>query len=171
MRIILLYLFIIIAVLGLGFWLYQASKPKSPDKLPGQAFDIVSRNHIPEGEHPKIPYNSNPPTSGDHWPQPAACGHYDQTQPDERLVHNLEHGGIWISYKPTVDDKTKSELKDYANRFANLIVEPREGDDSNIALAAWGHLLKLDAYDEGRILEFINAFIDKGPGQVPCARM
>ena len=172
MKIIITYVLVIAAVLCIGFWLFHTSqKSQNPANLPGTAYPIVSRNHIQPGEQPSIAYNSNPPTSGDHYPQPASCGNYDTTQPDGTLIHNLEHGGIWISYKPSVDDQTKTELKDFATRFNNVIVEPRDADDSNIALAAWGHLLKLDKYDESQILSFINAFINKGPEQVPCVQM
>jgi hypothetical protein len=48
-------------------------------------------------------------------------------------------------------------------------VEPRDADDSNIALAAWGRLLTLDHYDEGQIQGFIHAFMDKGPERLSCA--
>jgi hypothetical protein len=172
MKLILAYIVIVLAVLGIGYWLFTSSqKAQDPANQPGQAFDIVGQTHIAEGANSSMAYNSNPPTSGDHWPQPAACGSYDSTQPDEKLIHNLEHGGIWISYKPSIDDQSKTRLKDYASRFQNVIIEPREANDSNIALAAWGRLLKLESYDEGKILEFIDAYIDRGPELVPCAPM
>src|SRR3989344_5078 len=43
-------------------------------------------------------YNSNPPTSGPHYEQPSRWGVSQAELPDEQLIHNLEHGGIWISY-------------------------------------------------------------------------
>jgi hypothetical protein len=172
MKIILVYILVIAAVLGIGFWLYHTSqKAADTSNLPGMAYPIVSRNHINPGTPPSIPYNSNPPTSGDHYPSPAPCGNYDTTQPDGTMIHNLEHGGIWISYKSSVDANTKAQLKDFANRFSNVIVEPRDADDSNIAVASWGYLLKLSSYDESQIIGFINAHINKGPEQIPCATM
>src|SRR3990167_2110127 len=69
-----------------------------------QDFPIVGRTHVDFGT-PVATYNSNPPSSGDHWPTPLKNGIYDTQQPDEQIVHNLEHGYIWISYKPQVSDE------------------------------------------------------------------
>lgn len=65
--------------------------------LPGVVYPIQGQDHIAEGNtHPA--YNSNPPTSGWHYGQPASWGAHDHELADEQLVHNLEHGGVWIAY-------------------------------------------------------------------------
>lgn len=158
---------VVIAVLGLSFWLFSISeKPTDPKDLPGQTFENQGQEHIAQGstEHPA--YNSNPPTSGWHWPQPAAWGVYDATQPDEQLIHNLEHGGVWISYKPTVDVDTVARLQDFAKRYRKVIVEPRANNDANISFAAWQHLQNFDNYDESAMLKFIEAYYNQGPEKV-----
>jgi hypothetical protein len=159
---------VVLAVVGLGYFLFQSSSnPPSPEENPGQFFESQGATHIPEGstEHPT--YSSNPPTSGSHWPEPAAWGVYKTAIPDERFVHNLEHGGIWISYKPSLDAETIAKLEDFASRYRKVVVAPREANDSVIALAAWEYLQKLDAYDENTILKFIEAYYDEGPEKVP----
>jgi hypothetical protein len=161
-----IYVVVIAVVVGIGFLLFQSSKSK-PKDLPGQTFENQGQKHIAQGSTDHIVYNSNPPTSGDHWPQPAAWGKYDTTLPDEELVHNLEHGGIWISYNPKkVDQATIDQLNDFAQRYQLIIVEPREKDDSAIALAAWTHLENMDSYDETTILKFITAYYNQGPEKV-----
>lgn len=165
-KVILIYVIVVVAVVGLGIWLFQSSE-KAQENLPGQTFESQGQEHIVEGSTEHVAYNSNPPTSGPHWPQPADWGIYKATQPDERLVHNLEHGGIWISYKPDkVDADTITQLQDFANRFHLIIVEPRDKNDSPISLTAWTHLENLDHYDEAAILTFITAFYNKGPEKV-----
>jgi len=141
---------------------WAATRPK-----PGVAYDIQGATHIGVGEaHP--PYNSNPPTSGWHLPQPAAWGYYAVTLPDELVVHNLEHGGIWISYRDASDAKLAEALEGLTRRFrSKVIVTVRPNNDTPIAVAAWGRLLKLDRYDERQIVTFINAFRNRGPEQVP----
>ncbi|HYE22709.1 MAG TPA: DUF3105 domain-containing protein, partial [Verrucomicrobiae bacterium] len=166
---ILIFVLAIGLALGLGFILFQSSKPEN-QKQYGEPYEIQGQQHIPEGSTDHPPYNSNPPTSGWHWPQPARCLAYTDTQADEKLIHNLEHGGIWISYKPDVDQQTKDSLNDFVRRYANVLVEPRAANDSNIAVAAWGRLLKLERYEESRIIEFIEAYMDKGPEKVSCAK-
>lgn len=162
-----LIIVIVIVAMGLGFWLFKSSKQaQAPENLPGQAFEILGAEHITEGltDHPA--YNSNPPTSGWHWPKPATWGVYNEQQPDERLIHNLEHGGIWISYKPDLSPDQIEMLKDYARRYRKMIVEPRAANDANVVLAAWGRLQKLDTATEGEIIRFVEAFYDKGPEKV-----
>ncbi|MBX4191688.1 MAG: DUF3105 domain-containing protein [Candidatus Doudnabacteria bacterium] len=155
-----------IVVVGLAFWLFKSSQ-KQEENLPGQLFDNLGQEHLTQGATDHQPYNSNPPTSGPHWPQPANWGSYAVTQPDEQLVHNLEHGGIWISYRPDkVDQNTINMLNDFAKRYPLIVVEPREKNDSAISLAAWGRLQNLDQYDESAILRFIEAYHNKGPEKV-----
>lgn len=126
-----------------------------------QEFPILGRTHVPEGS--KVSYSTNPPTSGDHWPQPAEWGFYLSPLPDEQLVHNLEHGGIWISYKD-VDEQTKSKLGSIASKYPlAVIITPRPENDAKIALASWGRLLKLDSPDEELIYKFIKSNINKAP--------
>ena len=50
-----------------------------------QPFPIVGREHIPVGV-PPTRYNSDPPTSGDHYAAPVRAGFYEQRLP-ERLPH------------------------------------------------------------------------------------
>lgn len=83
---------ILIIAGGLFFVIRQLTAP-----LPGTAYQIQGREHISVGAS-HLPYNSSPPTSGPHYGNPAPWGIYDHELPDEQLVHNLEHGGIWISY-------------------------------------------------------------------------
>ena len=90
-----------------GFFIFQSSKPQPP--AVGESFPILTSTHI-KVDATHLPYNSNPPTSGDHYAQPADWGVYQNELPDEQLVHNLEHGGIWISYKG-IDQDTKAKIE------------------------------------------------------------
>lgn len=166
MKIAIIYIVVILAVVGVGFWLFNSSNEQQAN-LPGQAIENQGQTHIPEGSTDHPAYSSNPPTSGWHWAVPAAWGAYDEAVPDEKIVHNLEHGGIWISFKPeNVSNEAVTQLKDFANRYKGVIIAPREQNDSPIALAAWGRLQKLEQYDENAIIRFIEAFYNKGPEKV-----
>lgn len=131
---------------------------------PGERIPIVGRAHITQGSR-ESGYNSNPPTSGPHWPSPAPWGVHTQPLPDEALVHNLEHGGVWISYKDGKDTDLADKLAEVAGRYrTKVIMTPRPKNDAPIAVAGWGRLLKLQRFDEARIVEFINAYRGKlGP--------
>lgn len=138
------------------------------ENLPGQFFQEQGKAHINPGiEHE--PYNSNPPTSGSHWSNPANAGIYDEELPDEQLVHNLEHSHIWISYKPDLDSDTIEKLEKIAKDFGSkIVVTPRSKNDSVITLAAWQYLLKLDNFNEQAINDFIKVHRGKsGPESIP----
>ena len=44
-----------------------------------------------------------------------------------------------------------------------LIIVPRPNLDTRIALTAWDYLDKFDQFDEGRIIKFIDAYLNQGP--------
>lgn len=141
----------------------QTDRPSQiPTTSLGETIQILGRDHVPEGT--KISsYNSNPPTSGDHWPQPAEWGIYLSPLPDEQLVHNLEHGGIWVSYKD-LDNDAITKLGALAKKYPQaVIITPRAQNDSKIALASWGRLDTFDVLDIERIEKFIQANINKSP--------
>lgn len=58
--------------------------------------------HVPESQ--PVTYNSIPPVGGPHWPVPAAWGNSTVPVPDERAVHNMEHGGVVVSYNAIPQD-------------------------------------------------------------------
>ena len=150
------------AIYGLAYWSRQAVSNK-----PGEAIAELERVHIDPGSKVTT-YNSNPPTSGPHYPTWSEWGVHDKQVADEFLVHNLEHGGIWISYQNLEDKELIEKLKRIVSEYTlKVILTPRPENDSPIAVAAWGRLLKLEQFDESKIRDFINGFINRGPEQVP----
>lgn len=109
-------------------------------------------------------YNSNPPTSGPHYAQPADWGVYQEEINDENVIHSMEHGGIWISYQPDIDEETKEKLEAIGKKYSgSVVVSPRSANDAPIALASWGRLEKLSSFDEEHIVEFIKRNKNKSP--------
>lgn len=149
---------IIGGLFGLLFWAATREKP-------GVAYPNLGQKHIPDSERVTI-YNSNPPTSGPHYDRPAKAGVYEEELPDERLVHNLEHGHIWISYRDKDDKELIEKLKKLAEGRRRVIMTYRPKNDSAIAVAAWTRLLKLDNYDADKIKDFIDTWVNQGPEKV-----
>lgn len=159
----------------------SSSVAQSPTGTCGsvQSFPSLGQAHIQPNE-PHIPYNSNPPTNGPHWPAPQDWGIYTTPQVQEQLVHNLEHGGIVIQYKDLTGPEIQ-RLTDLVSRDPHhMILAPYPGlpGDAKVALTAWtgptgqqqlqtGRLLTCTGVDENAIRGFINAFRDKGPELVP----
>ena len=161
-----LFAAILAALAGiLVWWLTRSASPSVPDASVG--YQNQGQTHIREGAaHPE--YNSNPPTSGWHRTNPARLGFYNEELPDEALIHNLEHGEIWISYKPSVPDAVKEQLKEFLG--PRVIITKREKNDTDIAIAAW---TRLDAFnlENGVLTEEkmtrINAFVERWQNRGP----
>ena len=127
-------------------------------------------------------YSTTPPTSGRHWNGWVQCGWYTEAVPDERIVHNMEHGNIILSYN-LADQAQIDELQDayesigLTNRWG--VARPydpgpdAEGNDrfpeGTIALTTWGVINKWHVDDLGadgdtigvgkeRIEEFFRAY-------------
>lgn len=148
------------------FGLYKiATKPGVP--IPGESFSSQGQEHIdPGSSHPA--YNSNPPSSGWHYPRPAQSGIYDTEFSDEQLIHNLEHGHIWIAYKPDTSKDQIELLANIAKSYGSkVIMAPRKENDTSIAVVAWQHVFKLTVVDEAQIKNFIDAYRGRGPENIP----
>ncbi len=134
---------------------------------PGQFFAAQSRDHIDIGaEHPA--YNSNPPTGGWHYDTPSQTGIYDKEFPDEQLIHNLEHGHVWIAYKPDLPADQIEKLVAIAKSYGSkIIMAPRKANDAPIYFVAWEYSFSMDTVDEAPAREFIDAHRGFGPEQIP----
>ena len=137
---------------------------------PGETFALLPATHIPNTTN-YDKYNSIPPTSGPHWDTPAPWGIAAAPLPNEREVHNLEHGGILIQYK-TDDAALISQLEKFAEKQVAypcyLLVAPYPSMTYTIAVTAWGVLETMEAYDEAKLQAFADAYRNRGPEQVAC---
>lgn len=159
MKKILFWVIGILIVIGIIYLLVISVKNQRP--RPGEAFSSQGQEHIAVGaDHEE--YNSNLPTSGPHYAQPAKWGVYQTELQDEQIVHNLEHGGIWIAYKD-IDDVAKISLEEITKSGLKIIMTPRTKNDAPITLASWGRVQKFENFDKQAILEFIKANTNKSP--------
>ena len=140
-----------------------AAVGQAPQKadLVGESFAIMPADHVRAGVTNQ-PYNSNPPTSGPHG-NALPWGFNAAEVADINVVHNLEHGGIWISYKDISADQVDLLKTIAAANSGSVIVSARAANDSPVAVVSWGQLLQLDAVDEAQINEFITQNKNKSP--------
>jgi hypothetical protein len=120
-----------------------------------------------------VQYQSRPPHSGDHNPQPAEDGAYYSDPPAlEALVHALEHGRILIWFKPSVSEKLKGDLKALFDEdpYHVILIPDQSEMESDVAATAWTHVLGCpQANDEvfDAIRAFKERFRDRGPEFAP----
>ncbi len=77
----------------------------------GQADRALGHTHVPG----PVTYSVAPPVGGDHNAVWTICGAYDRSVPNERSVHDLEHGAVWITYRlslPTTRDRRAAPHRD-----------------------------------------------------------
>jgi hypothetical protein len=129
--------------------------------------------HVPVGS--TINYIANPPASGNHYPTPAAWGVYTTALARGSWVHNLEHGGIVLSYNcPGGCDADVQQLiaiRDATppDRFneQRLIVTPDPLMPHRFAAVAWLYRWQGEALDAAAINCFIGARYDRAPESLP----
>lgn len=155
----------VLAAVFLAFGYFVFLRKQEP--LPGQAVPVQGAQHIRAGDsHP--PYNSLPPASGWHYEDTAEWGIHNEPIADELQIHNLEHGGVMVQYKPGIDAAIIEKLKTVVSNYkSKVILAPYPNLDTNIALTAWGRIDKFGDFDEARIRNFIDAFRNRGPERVP----
>lgn len=149
---------IILVLAAIVFLIAEKQKP-----LPGQAVEIMeNQDHIASVDSEHIPYNSDPPTSGQHVEAIASWGVHTEPVAKELLVHNLEDGGVVIYYNDKVDKKTIEKLEELVEGYSDrVILNPYPEMENSITLTAWGRIDRMDQFDKERITAFIQAFRGK----------
>ncbi len=102
----------------------------------------------------KVDYPQTPPAGGPHNAVWLNCGIYPSAVANENAVHALEHGAVWITYKPDLDAQQLSTLKQLAGS-SYMVLSPYEGMTSPITVSAWGKQLPVASATDPRIEQFI----------------
>ena len=117
-----------------------------------------------------VPYNSNPPTSGYHvGSMISPWGIQKEPVADKVSTHNIEHGGVIIFYKQSLDADSLAKLdtlaRDLQRQNQCLLMTSRPDDqiDHPVVLTAWNYMLPLDSVDTTKITQFFVALVGKGP--------
>ncbi|GAB3039103.1 DUF3105 domain-containing protein [Parafrigoribacterium mesophilum] len=124
-----------------------------------QTWDVPGAVHVdPKTVDYKGEFGMDPPAGGPHWAVWLNCGIYTQPQQNERAVHDLEHGAVWVTYNA---DKVKGEaLAKLRDRIPDTyaVLSPYPGLDAPVVASAWGAQVKLTGVDDKRLDEFIKKY-------------
>lgn len=101
-----------------------------------------------------VAYGSNPPSRGDHHAVWWDCGVYDRPVPPEHAVHSLEHGAVWLTYRPDVPAATLATLERLAER-TYLILSPLPEQRWPVVATAWEVQLQQERFDAAAVERFI----------------
>ena len=121
------------------------------------------------GDHTmaSVTYAQRPPHSGDHSPVWQKCGFYREPVGDEHAVHSLEHGSVWIAYRPNLAADQIELLRPLAGVEEQVIVSPYPGLTSALVVTSWGHQQSFDTVDIGQLEAAIQTLRTSGQAPEP----
>ncbi len=156
---------VVLAVIGVMVW--QGVRPAAGESIP-----LMAASHIPVDSDPGS-YNSDPPTSGLHYPEEAQAGFFDTniyTFPAGYLVHNLEHGYVIFWYNcdklsESACANLKAQIKTVMDDLGGvkLIAYPWPSLDVPLVMASWGRLQRFETFDAGQAKAFYRANLNHAP--------
>jgi hypothetical protein len=162
-----------VAVLaGVLFFVAGRDDPQvdKADRGPGQVFPDQGKSHLALGEEPKVRFNSDPPTSGPHIPDPVLRDGVRLTR--DQVLQALERGNVVVFFDSGREGRALRNLQrqltgpyDSAVAAAGqaLILARRPGTRGVIA-AAWRHLLHVRSPSDPQLTAFAQYWIGRGTG-------
>lgn len=159
---------VIALVVGSTGFIIMKKSDEPVTARPGTEQPDNGRNHVDDGT---VKYGGpEAPTSGDH-SSPAPWQYFEQEIPDMNVIHNMEHGGIYISYRPDLPPEQIAKIKamffkPYSNTSftpTKAIAAPRAANDAPIIMSSWRRSMKLDSFDEKKMKEYYLRNVGKSP--------
>ena len=160
---------VVIVVFAAGIVAFAVTRHKSTDsssnrytlpeladakKIPGLVYHQEPNHTHVQGV---VKYDESPPIGGDHSQYWADCTGtvYPQPIASENAVHMLEHGAVWITYKPGLAADQVATLSQYVKGQEWTAMSPYPGLKSNISLQAWNYQLFVNNANDPRIAQFL----------------
>ncbi len=104
-----------------------------------------------------VTYAQSPPAGGEHSPIWLNCGAYDAPVANENAVHSLEHGAVWVTYRPDLPAAQVAALREQLpSTYA--VLSPFPGLKAPVVASAWGKQLVLTGADDPRLGAFVKAY-------------
>jgi hypothetical protein len=136
----------------------------------------------------KFPWNTDPPSNGQHYPLWAVWGFYTEPVNPRMVVHNEEHGGVIVWWGSKVSKATIAKLQQfYRQQPDGSFGTPYPSLGSKIAITAWtgdptkyqrngyygqGHIATCPSYTnatEKAFTAFRSAYRGHGPEGIPLS--
>lgn len=122
-------------------------------EMPGVKTSTPDAGHVST----EVEYDTTPPMGGPHDEAWANCKVYDAPIRNENAVHALEHGAVWITYRPDLPKSDVDKLKDLTPKSYGLM-SPYPDLPAPVVLSAWGRQLAMTGADDPRIPDFIKTY-------------
>jgi hypothetical protein len=140
---------VVAAAGGAGYWFFT-------DRQFTAALVTAS---YPAAQHLPGPlgYRESPPLGGPHNVVWQTCGIYTVPIHNEHAVHALEHGAVWITYRPDLPAGDVQRLQTLASDDY-MLLSPYPGLPAPVVVSAWNNQMRLTGADDPRLPAFIRRF-------------
>jgi hypothetical protein len=154
----------VLVVIGL---FYLGNRPQSvtnADIEGAVIFPDPGRGHQ-DGD---LTYKEDVPVGGIHNPEWQNCGIYDQPVRTENAVHSMEHGAVWIAYRPDLPADQVEILRNLvrdeqgSSQERSILLAPKPDIKDPIVATAWRVQLRLEDASDPRLVQFVKTY-QKGP--------
>ncbi|MBA3473906.1 MAG: DUF3105 domain-containing protein [Rubrobacter sp.] len=119
-----------------------------------ETFENLSRDHTPE----TVSYPQSPPVGGEHAPQWQNAGFYSEPISNETGVHTLEHGAVWITYRPDLPEEQVDQIRELVNGQTCVLASPYPDLPAPVVASAWERRLSLEGADDPDLERFVSTF-------------
>ncbi len=145
-----------IVVRGLGFLaslaLIGVAIAWGSQQQPDTISDVVSFANLPRSHTTQpVIYAHIPPVGEPHRPVWQNCGRYNEPIENAYAVHSLEHGAVWITYRPDLPAEALAELRDLLNGQTYTLLSPYPDLPAPVVATAWGAQLQVDSASDPRL--------------------
>ncbi|GGM65444.1 hypothetical protein GCM10010106_09310 [Thermopolyspora flexuosa] len=141
--------FVIVLLIGMvAFYLIRERSVASLDAV--RTYNYEGAIH----QTTKITYKETPPVGGPHNPVWQNCGVYDKPINNETAVHSLEHGAVWITYRPDLPASEVEKLKKHVTGDY-ILLSPYPGLPAPVVVSSWNNQLHLTGADDPRLPRYI----------------
>ncbi|GLW10625.1 hypothetical protein Misp01_57530 [Microtetraspora sp. NBRC 13810] len=144
-------LVIVVIIAVVGFYLIGERSATSLDAVTTASYPAALHKET------KITYKENPPVGGEHNPVWQNCGVYDAPLANEHAVHSMEHGAVWITYRPDLPKAQVDRLKELASDDY-MLLSPYPGLPAPVVVSSWNHQLKLQSAEDPRLPRYISKY-------------
>ena len=157
---------VVVVIAAVVFQIHRLQQPSRgadphtdiPQLSAVKTYDYAGAHHTTD----PVTYAETPPVGGPHNPQWEDCGVYTQPIANENAVHSLEHGTVWITYRPGL---AASDVQALQQALATVkskktILSPYPGLPAPVVVSVWNAQLYLTGASDSRLPIFLGFYGD-----------
>ncbi|GLW07192.1 hypothetical protein Misp01_23220 [Microtetraspora sp. NBRC 13810] len=141
----------VLLVGSVAWYLVDQNAQTSLDAV--KSYSYTGSQHTPV----KVAYKETPPVGGEHHGTWQRCAVYDKPVNNEHAVHSMEHGAVWITYRPGLAQPQLDRLKELASDDY-LLLSPYPGLPAPVVASSWNKQLTFQDANDPKLPKFISTY-------------